>query len=112
MTERKKLTSEQEGELSVTNDFSGDGIYIHNVKFSQTDEGIEVTTHIKAPKKGDDAMDLLAGELQTLADRFDTTFIHVGNPTSKAAKKLLKRTPEYTQKGVGAGATWRKSFRP
>ncbi len=112
MTERKKLTSKQKDELSVTNDFSGDGICIHDVEFSETDEGIEVFTHIEAPKKGDKAMNLLASELQTLADEFGIPFIHVGRPTVEAAEKMLNRTSGYTQKGVGEDATWRKSFRP
>lgn len=71
-----------------------DGIQINIVGMIFSENQLTVTTYITAPKKGDQAIELLGLSLQKAAEQLNISIKHVGTPGYPAAEKLYKRAEE------------------
>ena len=90
-------------------EISSEGIYIET-EFYEEGDAIEVMTKITAPKRGDEALMLVAETLQSLANQHRRTFIHIGIPTIPAAEKLFVRNPNYRLSDDKE--SWKRTFEP
>lgn len=94
-------------------EFSGDGIYIHGIEYSQTEgEVIASAAFIEAIGKGDEAMSLLNQEMQNLANRFGRVFVNELTSINEKATKLLDRSEGYERVGEGESLMWVRRFYP
>ena len=75
-------------------EISDEGICI-SAEFEAKEGDVRVLTEIHAPKKGNEALELLAKTLQELANKYGLTFAHIGFPIHPGAERLFERNPNY-----------------